>query len=121
MYTSKQAITDMIRAMGPQDLSALVRECRTQATDNPTRESVKAALVEMVTAGEMFTDGEVYSDNPDDVDTVDAGMEPSACEVSHEELTANNRPAPHGDDDSALSLDVVGAINDQSDCQVRRV
>jgi hypothetical protein len=74
MYTSKQAILDMIAAMGPQDLPSLVRECRTQATDKPTRESVKLALDEMVVAGDVFTDGEDYADNPDDVGPVDAGI-----------------------------------------------
>lgn len=74
MYTSKQAILDMIAAMGPQDFPALVRECHTQAIDNPSPESVRLAIDEMIAAGLLFTDGLDYSNDPDDVAPVDAGM-----------------------------------------------
>ncbi len=66
MYTSKQAILAMLATEGAQDLSTLVLECRIQATDKPSEQSVRLLLADMLDAGELFTDGNEYSANQRD-------------------------------------------------------
>jgi hypothetical protein len=66
MYSSKQAISAMLRSMGPQSLDTLMLECRIHATDEPDLQSVKKALAEMIESGEVFTDDDEYSLNAED-------------------------------------------------------
>jgi hypothetical protein len=71
MYTSSQAIADMLAASGPQEFNDLLRECKTQAIDNPTKDHVVSSLAQMVFEGKVFTDFTCYSNDSDDLDTND--------------------------------------------------
>lgn len=60
----------LLEACGPQERADLVRECQQQAIGY-SESAFATALLELFGAKLVFTDGEIYSTNPDDIEVTE--------------------------------------------------
>lgn len=67
MYTSRQVIFSLLSEAGAQDFATILLECKIQASDAPSEESVRRLLADLLESGDLFSDGKVFSSHPDEI------------------------------------------------------